>query len=99
LNTFTLHTVVFSKTLDIPYQGLFKKITKKGKTYQIIFNFQGYSYYALMKGRIETGDFSYEIGRYFILSLKIFGLNFHLKLSLEIYQIYKNIRFTKRFKS
>lgn len=38
-------------------------------TYQIIFNFQGYSYYALMKGLIEpviyrTYDFPHEIERY-----------------------------------
>lgn len=48
-----------------------------------------------MKGRIEPGDFSYEIGRYFILSLKIFVLNFHLKLSPEIYQISKKLHISK----
>ncbi len=48
-----------------------------------------------MKGRIEPDDFSHEIGRYFILSLKIFGLNFHLKLSPEIYQICKSLQVLK----
>lgn len=39
-------------------------------TYQIIFNFQGYSYYALMKGLMEPDDFSHEIERYFWLKFE-----------------------------